>query len=133
MRSFSQTIREAGELISSSGKRNQLRRTSTSLDKWAKMTPPTSLAVRRAEQRPIYTLVVHLTAHHHGVIGGSTRATYKIEQRRKAAKCIIYKRASVSSEREDLCGTNVYTTCRRTASAMRDSGSSRPQGHDTGT
>eukprot|EP00873_Tetraselmis_striata_P029060 jgi/Tetstr1/449324/TSEL_003839.t1 len=64
---FSQTAREAGELGGNTG-HNQLRRTAMGLRKKARKTPPASLALR-AEQRPVYTLTVQLTAHHHSIIG----------------------------------------------------------------
>eukprot|EP00873_Tetraselmis_striata_P012755 jgi/Tetstr1/433019/TSEL_022356.t1 len=69
---FSQTVREAGELGGNTGQ-NQLRRTAMGLRKKARKTPPASLALW-AEQRPIYTLTLQLTAHHHSIIGG-TRGT----------------------------------------------------------
>eukprot|EP00873_Tetraselmis_striata_P008173 jgi/Tetstr1/428437/TSEL_018451.t1 len=77
---FSQTIREAGELGGNNG-HNQIRRASISLRKKARKTALASLALRAAG-RPIYTLTLQLTAHHHSVIGG-TRGTDKTEQWRK--------------------------------------------------
>eukprot|EP00873_Tetraselmis_striata_P018701 jgi/Tetstr1/438965/TSEL_027458.t1 len=69
---FSQTVREAEELGGNTG-HNQIRRASIGLRKKARKTAPASLALRAAG-RPIYTLAVQLTAHHHNIIGG-TRGT----------------------------------------------------------
>eukprot|EP00873_Tetraselmis_striata_P036102 jgi/Tetstr1/456366/TSEL_043101.t1 len=77
---FSQTIREAGELGGNTG-HNQIRRAAIGMRKKARKTAPTSLALR-ATGRPIYTLTLQLTAHHHSIIGG-TRSTDKTEQWRK--------------------------------------------------
>eukprot|EP00873_Tetraselmis_striata_P019529 jgi/Tetstr1/439793/TSEL_028206.t1 len=66
---FSQTIREAGELGGNTG-HSQIRRTAIGLRKEARKTAPSSLAPRAAG-RPIYTLTLQLTAHHHSVIGGT--------------------------------------------------------------
>eukprot|EP00873_Tetraselmis_striata_P029002 jgi/Tetstr1/449266/TSEL_036469.t1 len=69
---FSQTVREAGELGGTTGQ-NQLGRTTMGQQKKARKTPTTSLAIR-AEQCPIYTLTMQLTAHHdHNIIGGTPR------------------------------------------------------------
>eukprot|EP00873_Tetraselmis_striata_P038216 jgi/Tetstr1/458480/TSEL_004334.t1 len=77
---FSQTIREAGELGGNTG-HNQIRRAAIGMRKKARKTAPTSLALR-ATGRPIYTLTLQLTAHHHSIIGG-TRNTDRTEQWRK--------------------------------------------------
>eukprot|EP00873_Tetraselmis_striata_P002781 jgi/Tetstr1/423045/TSEL_013816.t1 len=77
---FSQTVREAGELGGNTGY-NKLRRTAMGMRKKARKTPPASLALR-AEQRPIYTLTLQMTAHHHSIIGG-TRGTDRTAQWRK--------------------------------------------------
>eukprot|EP00873_Tetraselmis_striata_P008131 jgi/Tetstr1/428395/TSEL_001833.t1 len=77
---FSQTIREAGELGGNTG-HNQIRRDAIGMRKKARKTAPASLALR-ATGRPIYTLTLQLTAHHHSIIGG-TRSTDKTEQWRK--------------------------------------------------
>eukprot|EP00873_Tetraselmis_striata_P003724 jgi/Tetstr1/423988/TSEL_014599.t1 len=69
---FSQTIREAGELGGNTG-HNHIRRAAIGMRKKARKTAPTSLALRAAG-RPVYTLTLHLTAHHHSIIGG-TRGT----------------------------------------------------------
>eukprot|EP00873_Tetraselmis_striata_P022280 jgi/Tetstr1/442544/TSEL_030642.t1 len=79
---FSQTVREAGELGSNTG-HNQLRCTAMGPRKKARKTPPSSLALR-AEQRPVYTLTMQLTARHHSIIGG-IRGTDRTEQWRKTA------------------------------------------------
>eukprot|EP00873_Tetraselmis_striata_P035100 jgi/Tetstr1/455364/TSEL_042196.t1 len=60
---FSRTIREAGELGGNTG-HNQIRRAAIGLRKKARKTAPTSLALR-ATGRPVYTLTLRLTAHHH--------------------------------------------------------------------
>eukprot|EP00873_Tetraselmis_striata_P007550 jgi/Tetstr1/427814/TSEL_001786.t1 len=70
---FSQTVREAGELGGNTG-HNKLRRTAMGLRKKSRKTPPESLAFR-AEQRPVYTLTLQLTAHHHNIIGKGKGAT----------------------------------------------------------
>eukprot|EP00873_Tetraselmis_striata_P020994 jgi/Tetstr1/441258/TSEL_029509.t1 len=80
MHPFSQTIREAGELGGNTG-HNQIRRATIGLRKKARKTAPTSLALR-ATGRPIYTLALQRTAHHHSIIGG-TRSTDRIDQWRK--------------------------------------------------
>eukprot|EP00873_Tetraselmis_striata_P006424 jgi/Tetstr1/426688/TSEL_016958.t1 len=80
IRPFSQTIREAGEPGGNTGQ-NQIRRAAICLRKKARKTAPTSLALRAAG-RPLYTLTLQLTAHHHSVIGG-TRGTDITEQWRK--------------------------------------------------
>eukprot|EP00873_Tetraselmis_striata_P043202 jgi/Tetstr1/463466/TSEL_008358.t1 len=67
---FSQTIREAGELGGNDG-HNQIRCASIGMRKKARQTAPASLAPR-ATGRPIYTLTLQLTAHHHSIIGSST-------------------------------------------------------------
>eukprot|EP00873_Tetraselmis_striata_P015815 jgi/Tetstr1/436079/TSEL_002673.t1 len=77
---FSQTIREAGELGGNTG-HNQIRRDAIGLRKKARKTAQASL-VLRATGRPIYTLTLQLTAHHHSIIGG-TRSTDRTEQWRK--------------------------------------------------
>eukprot|EP00873_Tetraselmis_striata_P027634 jgi/Tetstr1/447898/TSEL_035206.t1 len=77
---FSQTIREAGELRGNAG-HNQIRRAAIGLRKKARKTAPASLALR-ATGRPIYTLTLQLTAHHHSIIGG-TRSTDRTYQWRK--------------------------------------------------
>eukprot|EP00873_Tetraselmis_striata_P022833 jgi/Tetstr1/443097/TSEL_031153.t1 len=77
---FSQTIREAGELGDDDG-HNQIRRAAIGLRKKARKTAPASLALR-ATRRPIYTLTLQLSAHHHSIIGG-TRSTDKTDQWRK--------------------------------------------------
>eukprot|EP00873_Tetraselmis_striata_P018131 jgi/Tetstr1/438395/TSEL_026961.t1 len=63
---FSQTIREAGELGGNIG-HNQIRRVAIGLRKKDRKTAPTPLALR-ATGRPVYTLTLQLTAHHHIVI-----------------------------------------------------------------
>eukprot|EP00873_Tetraselmis_striata_P028622 jgi/Tetstr1/448886/TSEL_036112.t1 len=63
---FSLTIREAEELGNNTG-HNQIRRAATGLRKKARKTAPASLALR-ATGRPIYTLTLQLTAHHHIII-----------------------------------------------------------------
>eukprot|EP00873_Tetraselmis_striata_P039287 jgi/Tetstr1/459551/TSEL_004916.t1 len=63
---FSQTIREAGELGGNTG-RNQIRRVAIGIRKNVRKTAPASLALR-ATGRPIYTLTLQLTAHHHNII-----------------------------------------------------------------
>eukprot|EP00873_Tetraselmis_striata_P028993 jgi/Tetstr1/449257/TSEL_036462.t1 len=68
---FNQTVREAGELGGNTG-HNQLGRTTLGMRKNAGKTPPASHALR-AEERPVCTLTLQLTAHHHSIIG--TRAT----------------------------------------------------------
>eukprot|EP00873_Tetraselmis_striata_P032906 jgi/Tetstr1/453170/TSEL_040187.t1 len=73
----SQTIREAGELGGKPG-HNLIRRAAMDRRKKAWNTAPTPLALRGAG-RPIYTLTMQLTAHHHSIIGG-TRGTDKTEQ-----------------------------------------------------
>eukprot|EP00873_Tetraselmis_striata_P016979 jgi/Tetstr1/437243/TSEL_025973.t1 len=77
---FSQTIREAGELGGNTG-HNHIRRAAICMHKKARKTAPTSLALRAAG-RAVYTLTLHLTAHHHSIIGG-TRGTDRTEQWRK--------------------------------------------------
>eukprot|EP00873_Tetraselmis_striata_P029957 jgi/Tetstr1/450221/TSEL_037259.t1 len=74
---FSQTIREAGELGGNTG-HNQIRRAAIGLREKARKTAPASLALRAAG-RPIYTLTLQLTAHHHSSMGG-TRSTDRTEQ-----------------------------------------------------
>eukprot|EP00873_Tetraselmis_striata_P038836 jgi/Tetstr1/459100/TSEL_004550.t1 len=78
---FSQTVGEAGELGGNTG-HNQLRRTAMGLRKNARKTPPASLALR-AEQHPVYTLTLQLTAHHHSIIGGTRGTDRKQWQWRK--------------------------------------------------
>eukprot|EP00873_Tetraselmis_striata_P018032 jgi/Tetstr1/438296/TSEL_026863.t1 len=63
---FSQAIREAGELGGNTG-HNQIRRDAIGLRKKARKTAQASLALR-ATGRPIYTLTLQLTAHHHIII-----------------------------------------------------------------
>eukprot|EP00873_Tetraselmis_striata_P041655 jgi/Tetstr1/461919/TSEL_006997.t1 len=63
---FSQTVREVGELGGNTC-HNQLRRTAMGLRNKAQKTPTASLALR-AERRPVYTLTMQLTAHHHIII-----------------------------------------------------------------
>eukprot|EP00873_Tetraselmis_striata_P041429 jgi/Tetstr1/461693/TSEL_006793.t1 len=75
-----QTIREAGELGDNTG-HNQIRRATIGLRKKARKTDPAALALR-ATGRPIYTLTLQLTAHHHNIIGG-TRSTDRTDQWRK--------------------------------------------------
>eukprot|EP00873_Tetraselmis_striata_P039369 jgi/Tetstr1/459633/TSEL_004989.t1 len=70
---FSQTIREAGELGGNTG-HNQIRRAAIGLRKKARKTAPASLALR-ATGRPIYTLTLQLTAHHHSIIATAPAAT----------------------------------------------------------
>eukprot|EP00873_Tetraselmis_striata_P038580 jgi/Tetstr1/458844/TSEL_004353.t1 len=77
---FSQTIREAGELGGNTG-HNQIRRAAIGMHKKARKAAPASLALR-AIGRPIYTLTLQLTAHHHSIIGG-TGSTDRTEQWRK--------------------------------------------------
>eukprot|EP00873_Tetraselmis_striata_P042405 jgi/Tetstr1/462669/TSEL_000696.t1 len=60
---------------------NQIRRVAIGLRKKARKTAAASLAMR-ATGRPIYTLTLQLTAHHHSIIGG-TRGTDRTEQGRK--------------------------------------------------
>eukprot|EP00873_Tetraselmis_striata_P012060 jgi/Tetstr1/432324/TSEL_021722.t1 len=68
---FSQTIREAGELEGNTG-HNQIRRAALGLRKKARKTAPASLALR-ATGRPVYTLTLQLTAHHHSIIIGANK------------------------------------------------------------
>eukprot|EP00873_Tetraselmis_striata_P026738 jgi/Tetstr1/447002/TSEL_034460.t1 len=75
-----QTIREAGELGDTTG-HNQIRRATIGMRKKARKTAPAALALR-ATGRPIYTLTLQLTAHHHNIIGG-TRSTDRTDQWRK--------------------------------------------------
>eukprot|EP00873_Tetraselmis_striata_P038968 jgi/Tetstr1/459232/TSEL_000042.t1 len=70
---FSQTIREAGEVGGNTG-HNQIRRAAIGMRKKARKTAPASLAVR-ATGRPIYTLTLQLTAHHHSIIPTAPAAT----------------------------------------------------------
>eukprot|EP00873_Tetraselmis_striata_P018041 jgi/Tetstr1/438305/TSEL_026872.t1 len=77
---FSQTIRESGGLGDTIG-HNQIRRAAIGLRKKARTTGPPSLALR-ATGRPIYTLTLQLTAHHHSIIGG-TCGTDRTDQWRK--------------------------------------------------
>eukprot|EP00873_Tetraselmis_striata_P041690 jgi/Tetstr1/461954/TSEL_007032.t1 len=77
---FSQTIREAGELGGNTG-HNQIRRAAIGMHKKARKAAPASLALR-ATGRPIYTLTLQLTAHHHSIIG-RTCSTDRTEQWRK--------------------------------------------------
>eukprot|EP00873_Tetraselmis_striata_P037806 jgi/Tetstr1/458070/TSEL_044577.t1 len=77
---FSQTTREAGELGGNTG-HNHIRRAAIGLLEKARKTAPASLALR-ATGRPIYTLTLQLTAHHHSIIGG-IRSTDRAEQWRK--------------------------------------------------
>eukprot|EP00873_Tetraselmis_striata_P017827 jgi/Tetstr1/438091/TSEL_026715.t1 len=77
---FSQRMREAGELGGNTG-HNQIRRASIGLRKKVRKTAPASLALRGAG-RPIYTLTLQLTAHHHSIIGG-TSGTDSTKQWRK--------------------------------------------------
>eukprot|EP00873_Tetraselmis_striata_P014730 jgi/Tetstr1/434994/TSEL_002593.t1 len=74
---FSQTTREAGELGGNTG-HDQIRRAAIGLRKKARKIDPASLALR-ATGRPIYTLTMQLTAHHHSIIGG-TRSTDRTDQ-----------------------------------------------------
>eukprot|EP00873_Tetraselmis_striata_P038916 jgi/Tetstr1/459180/TSEL_004624.t1 len=78
---FNQTVREAGELGGNTGHK-KLRRTTMGMRKKARKTPPASLALR-AEQRPVYTLTLQLTAHHHNINYGGTRGTGRTERWRK--------------------------------------------------
>eukprot|EP00873_Tetraselmis_striata_P026744 jgi/Tetstr1/447008/TSEL_034466.t1 len=85
---FSQTIREAGELGSNTG-HNQSRRAGIGLREKARKTGPAPLALRAAG-RPVYTLTLQLTAHHHSIIGG-TRGTDRTEQWRKTVSIVCGK------------------------------------------
>eukprot|EP00873_Tetraselmis_striata_P044379 jgi/Tetstr1/464643/TSEL_009397.t1 len=85
---FSQTIRDAGELGGNTG-HNQIRRVAIGLRKKARKTAPASLALR-ATGRPIYTLTLQLTAHHHSIIGG-TRSTDIADQWRKTVSTVCGK------------------------------------------
>eukprot|EP00873_Tetraselmis_striata_P019936 jgi/Tetstr1/440200/TSEL_028552.t1 len=76
----SQTIGEAGELGGDTG-HNQIRRAAIGMRKRTRKTALASLALR-ATGRPIYTLNLQLTAHHHNIIGG-TRSTDRTAQWRK--------------------------------------------------
>eukprot|EP00873_Tetraselmis_striata_P019928 jgi/Tetstr1/440192/TSEL_028544.t1 len=95
--SFSQTIREAGELGGDTG-HNQIRRAAIGMRKKARKTAPASLALR-ATGRPIYTLNLQLTAHHHSIIGG-TRSTDRTEQWRKTVSPACGK---IKANREAPC------------------------------
>eukprot|EP00873_Tetraselmis_striata_P037529 jgi/Tetstr1/457793/TSEL_044338.t1 len=77
---FSQTIREAREMGGDTG-HNHIQRAAIGMRKKARTTAPASLALR-ATGRPIYTLTLQLTAHHHSIIGG-TRNTNSTDQWRK--------------------------------------------------
>eukprot|EP00873_Tetraselmis_striata_P003359 jgi/Tetstr1/423623/TSEL_001395.t1 len=94
---FSHTVREAGDLGGKTG-HNHLRRTTMGLLKKARKTPPASIALR-AEQRPVYTLSLQLTAHHHSIIG-ATRGTDRTEQWRKTVStaCGKIKTAPTKAE-----------------------------------
>eukprot|EP00873_Tetraselmis_striata_P017616 jgi/Tetstr1/437880/TSEL_026519.t1 len=70
---FSQTIREAGKLGGNTG-HNHIRRAAIGMRKNAWKTAPASLALR-ATGRPIYTLTLQLTAHHHNIIATAPAAT----------------------------------------------------------
>eukprot|EP00873_Tetraselmis_striata_P007161 jgi/Tetstr1/427425/TSEL_017588.t1 len=70
---YSQTIREAGELGGTTG-HNQTRRATIGMRKKARKTAPAPLALR-ATGRPIYTLILQLTAHHHSIIATAPAAT----------------------------------------------------------
>eukprot|EP00873_Tetraselmis_striata_P035897 jgi/Tetstr1/456161/TSEL_042929.t1 len=63
---FSQKIREAGELGGNTS-HDQIRRAAIGLRKKAWKTASASLALRAAG-RPVYTLTMQLTAHHHSII-----------------------------------------------------------------
>eukprot|EP00873_Tetraselmis_striata_P018112 jgi/Tetstr1/438376/TSEL_026942.t1 len=85
---FSQTIGEAGELGGNTG-HNQIRRAAMGLRKKAWKTTLASLALR-ATGRPIYTLTLQLTAHHHSIIG-RTRSTDITDQWRKTVSTVCGK------------------------------------------
>eukprot|EP00873_Tetraselmis_striata_P025152 jgi/Tetstr1/445416/TSEL_033199.t1 len=105
---FSQTIREAGELGGNTG-HNQIRRAAQGLRKKARKTPPASL-VPRAAGRPIYTLTLQLTAHHHSIIGGTS-----------------------STDRTELWRKTVSTTCRKINAAPAPAPTERSKPRLSGT
>eukprot|EP00873_Tetraselmis_striata_P044009 jgi/Tetstr1/464273/TSEL_009076.t1 len=70
---FSQKIREAGDLGGNTS-HNHIRRAAIGMRKKARQTAPSSLALR-ATGRPIYTLTLQLTAHHHIIIATAPAAT----------------------------------------------------------
>eukprot|EP00873_Tetraselmis_striata_P016599 jgi/Tetstr1/436863/TSEL_025639.t1 len=100
---FSQTIREAGELGGNTS-HDQIRRAAIGLRKKARKTASASLALRAAG-RPVYTLTMQLTAHHHSIIG-DTRGTDKTEQWRKTVSttqpAMAAELASLSAESHQL-------------------------------
>eukprot|EP00873_Tetraselmis_striata_P007048 jgi/Tetstr1/427312/TSEL_017481.t1 len=78
---FSQTVRrEAGGLGGNTG-HNQIRRAAIGMREKARKPTPKSLALRAAG-RPVCTLTLQLTAHHHIIIGG-TRGTDRTDHWRK--------------------------------------------------
>eukprot|EP00873_Tetraselmis_striata_P017111 jgi/Tetstr1/437375/TSEL_026059.t1 len=85
---FSQTIREAGELGGNTS-HNHVRRVAIGMLKKARKTAPASLALRAAG-RPVHTLTLQLTAHHHSIIGG-TRGTDRTDQWRKTVSTAYEK------------------------------------------
>eukprot|EP00873_Tetraselmis_striata_P037588 jgi/Tetstr1/457852/TSEL_004254.t1 len=92
---FSQTVREAGELGGNTG-HNKIRRAAIGLRKKARKTAPTSLTLRAAG-RPVYTLTLQLTAHHHNIIA-DTRGTGRTEQWRKTVTTSAPERTATSSD-----------------------------------
>eukprot|EP00873_Tetraselmis_striata_P020685 jgi/Tetstr1/440949/TSEL_029218.t1 len=91
---FSQTIREAGELGGNTG-HNQIRCATIGLRKKARKTAQASLALR-ATGRPIYTLNMQLTVHHHITIIGGTRSTDRTDQWRKTGSSTYHRGAERS-------------------------------------
>eukprot|EP00873_Tetraselmis_striata_P014546 jgi/Tetstr1/434810/TSEL_023860.t1 len=105
---FSQMIREAGELGSNTG-HNHIRRAAIGLRKKARKTAPASLALR-ATGRPIYTLTLQLTAHHHSNIGG-TRSTDRTDQWRKIVSTTrTTRRKELEDDEENDIAMEVDTT-----------------------
>eukprot|EP00873_Tetraselmis_striata_P040563 jgi/Tetstr1/460827/TSEL_005988.t1 len=70
----SMMIREAGELGGNTG-HNQIRHAAIGIRKKVRKTAPASLALR-ATGRPIYTLTLQLTAHHHSIIAPAATAMH---------------------------------------------------------
>eukprot|EP00873_Tetraselmis_striata_P044134 jgi/Tetstr1/464398/TSEL_009191.t1 len=113
---FSHTIWEAGELGSNTG-HNQIRRAITiGMRKKARKTAPASLAMR-ATGRPIYTLTMQLTAHHHIIIGG-TRGTDRTDQGRKTVSTACGKIKAAPAPAPTERGQARTTEARSAATAM---------------
>eukprot|EP00873_Tetraselmis_striata_P028584 jgi/Tetstr1/448848/TSEL_036074.t1 len=95
---FSQTVREAKEMGGNTG-HNPIRCAAIGMRKKARKTPPASLALR-ADRRPIYTLTMQLTAHHHSIVG-STRGTDRTEQWCKTVATSCGKIKATPTEADD--------------------------------